>query len=241
MDFETPKANAVTTTDNDLSNVLSPMALGTITFIVLMFYFWLSGLVLPGDDSTFWLSPMRATGTALTYSALPAFLLAATIAVNRRTRAAVRQLSDSNSLDPDAATSILTGEGFSPSPASNAMATVAGLILGYLNVPWDLVLAELGGPLALESASLVIGNFVTWFVVAHAVMRRLLISLSIRQAGRWQIKVDLFRLDALLPFGRVGMLDLLIVVIVMSFSAFQSLDAEIRFDNYRSALLVGIP
>jgi hypothetical protein len=64
---------------------------------------------------------------------------------------------------------------------------------------------------------------------------------SIRGLGRDQTKVDLFRPSALIPFGRMGTFDLLIVVVTVSFATFQSIDANFRWENYSSALAAGVP
>lgn len=75
----------------------------------------------------------------------------------------------------------------------------------------------------------------------HVVLRRVLASIDLRRLGREHTQVDLLRLDALLPFGRIGTLHVLIVAIAVSLSAFQSLDAELRWVNYSAALAMGIP
>ena len=89
--------------------------------------------------------------------------------------------------------------------------------------------------------SIAIGNVATWVFVVHVVLRRVLISIDLRRLGLAHTDVDLFRLDALLPFGRIATLHLMIVAVALGLSAFQSLDAEVRWDNYRAALYAGIP
>ena len=89
--------------------------------------------------------------------------------------------------------------------------------------------------------SIAMGNLVTWVAAAHVVMRRVLVSIDLRRLGREHTRVDLFRLDTLLPFGRIGTLHVLIVTITVSLAAFQSLDAELRWFNYSAALAAGIP
>lgn len=221
---------------------MSPAVLGAITFGVLLLYYWLSGLFLPEEGTGFWLTPAKATGSALTYATTPAFLLAATRAVGRRTRTMLIRLYESNTIDARAVADTLNGTGFSPTFKQNVIVTFVGLFLGAgFNVPWHRVLAEIDTPTAFAAAGIVVGNLITWLAVSHTGFRRIAMSNSIRNLGRRHAKIDLFRLEALLPFGRMGTFDLLVVVIAMSFAVFQSLDAQLLWENYSSAISAGVP
>ena len=64
--------------------------------------------------------------------------------------------------------------------------------------------------------------------------------LVLHRAGQ-QVSIDLFNPDRLNCFGRVGLNDLLIVVGAMALTPLQSIDQDFRWENYRNALMVGIP
>lgn len=224
------------------ASALSPVALGTLTLAALLLYFWLSGTLFPGDAPGFWMPSTRATGAALTYSAIPAFLLAALHYSNRQTTAILGQLVASNSLTRDVVTSTRAGGGVLDL-RQNVQATIAGLVLGSFNVPWGPIASHLASrsPTMFTAISFAVGNLVVWVVVVHVVIRRVDASNSLRRLGRDHAEVDLFRLDALLPFGRIGTQGVLIVAIAVSLASLQSLDAEIRWVNYSAAFAAGIP
>jgi hypothetical protein len=217
----------------------SPLAVGILTLSVMLLYFWLSGALFPENTTGYAMSAARATGMALTYATTPAFILAALFFSQRRTRAMLDQLANSGNVSREAATSC-GAVGMAIGPARNVAATILGLALGSTQITWPRLVEDLGEPTIFLAISIAIGNLVTWIAVAHVLLRRIIASNSIRRLGRDDIKVDLLRLDTLLPFGRIGTLHVLIVVIAVSLSAFQSLDAELRWVNYSSALAAGI-
>jgi hypothetical protein len=218
----------------------SPLAVGLLTLSVMLLYFWLSGALFPKDTTGYGKSPAQATGMALTYSATPAFMIAALFFSERRTHAMLDQLVNSGNVNREAARSC-GAVGLALGPARNVAATILGLALGSMQITWQRLVEALGEPTIVLALSLAIGNLVTWTVVAHVFLRRISASNAISRLGRGDTEVDLLRLDTLLPFGRIGTLQFLVVVITVSFSAFQSLDAELRWDNYRWALAAGIP
>ncbi|MBW2292656.1 MAG: hypothetical protein JRG89_21005 [Deltaproteobacteria bacterium] len=224
------------------ARTLSPVALGTLTLAAFLLYFWLSGTLFPGDAPGFWMPSPRATGAALTYSAIPAFLLAALRYANRQTSVVVDELVVSGSLTREAVTDAGGAIG-ALGLKQNVQATIAGLILGSFNVPWAPIANHLAtrSPTMFTALSFAVGNLVVWVVVVHVVIRRVDASNSLRRLGRDHAEVDLFRLDALLPFGRIGTQGVLIVAIAVSLASFQSLDAEIRWVNYSWAFGAGIP
>jgi hypothetical protein len=208
--------------------------------VVLLLYFWLSGTLFSKDEVVFWMSSVQATGGSLTYSTTTAFLIAAHVYANRLTFETLDQLVASDSLPRDTAATVEAGLG-PIGPTKNVATTIGGLVAGNLNVPWDRLVNELGGPNTITALSIVVGNLLTWMVVVHILTRRVLASNAMRRVGREHAHVDLFRLDTLLPFGRLGTQGLLLVAVTVSFTAFQSIDAELRWFNYRSALTAGIP
>jgi hypothetical protein len=219
---------------------ISPVAAGILTLALMLVYFWLSGTLFPDDTTGYHMSSAQITGMSLTYSTTPAFLVAALLYSQRRTHIILDQLVHSGCVTREAAMSSGAG-GTAIGLARSIAATLVGTIIGALQGSWQPVLDSLGEPRMFMVLGITVGNIVTWVAVVHVVLRRALASLDLARLGRDHTHVDLLRLDALLPFGQIGTLHLLIVVVAISLSAFQSLDAELRWDNYSSALAAGIP
>ncbi len=168
----------------------------------MLLYLWVSGALFP-DDAGGRLSPARIAGMALTYSTTPASLLAGLLYLQRSTAASLDQLIDSGSVDRGAARACAR-KGAACSRAQNVAATLVGLILGSTQVSWLLLSDNVGGARMFMTISIAVGNLVTWLAVVHVFMRRGQVSMALRRLGREQTKADLLRLDALLPFGRIG-------------------------------------
>jgi hypothetical protein len=225
---------------DDPMSRFSPVTVGMLTLAGLLAYFWLSGALFSKDMTGFWMSSAQTTGMALTYSTSPAFMIAILVYGRRRTRAIVDQFADSGMLDRAVAESARV-DGLELGTVSNFLVTVLGLFLGSTNVSWGMVAGSLDGPWMFTGLSMAVGNLVIWVVVVQVITRRCVASNEMRRLGRDHMEIDLLRLDRLLPFGRLGILHVLMTVISVSLSAFQSLDAELRWVNYSSALAAGIP
>jgi hypothetical protein len=206
----------------------------------MLLFFWLSNALFPEHTTGLGWSPAQITGMALTYSTTPAFLLATLIYSHRRTRESLDQLVNAGRVNREVANSVGAG-GSGLGHAKNLAATLIGLFLGAVQISWQPVLDRLGEPGAAQTVSIAIGNIATWLVVVHVILRRIVVSIDLRRLGMVDTEVDLFRLKTLLPFGRVATLHLMIVVVTLSLSAFQSLDAEVRWENYSAALAAAVP
>jgi hypothetical protein len=219
---------------------MSPLALGTLTLASLLVSFWQSGTLMMDESADYWIVPIQATGLVLTLSSATAFLLGASRYATRQMHVTLDQLVESGTLSTEWV-SPLRGKVSSLSASQIILVSILGAVLGALNVPWVLIASDLGTPTMLPSISIAIGNLLVWFVVAQVFARRFLNANALRRLGQRHATIDLLRIDALLPFGRVGTLDLAIVAVTVSLTAFQSIDAELRWENYRNAFIFGIP
>lgn len=222
------------------ASLRSALVVGGLTLVALLGFFWLTGTLFPEDMNGLMMTPAQITGMALTYATTPAFLLAILIYSDSRTRSILDELVDSGRVTREAASAHGTREG-GIGTAKNVGATLLGFFLGSGQVSWQPVFDSLGDPVMPVLLGIGIGNVVTWLAVVHVVLRRTLSSIALRRLGTAHTEVDLLRLDGLLPFGRIATLHLLIVAVTLGLSAFQSLDAEIRWDNYAAALAAGVP
>lgn len=219
---------------------LSPLALGMLTLSLLLVFFWLSGTLTLEESAGFWMEPIRAIGTVLSLSTTIAFLFAASRYAKRQTHVTLDLLIESGTLSRET-TAPLRRKVSSLSSSQNVAVSILAVVFGCFNVRWSLIVNDLGQPTMFASLSIAIGNLAVWFVVFHVLVRNILNSNSLGQLGRQHAKVDLLRPDSLLPFGRIGTLSLAIVTITLALTVFQSLDAELRWVNYRNAFAVGLP
>ena len=217
-----------------------PASVGGLTLISMLVYFWLSGALFPADTAGTGMSSAQVTGMSLTYATTTAFMLASLFYMKRRSRSTLDKLVQTGGLSLEGAAScgrhdIAMGLG------RNVAATIIGLFLGGVQVSWGPIIDRIAEPSLWMVLGIAIGNMLTWLSVVHVVFRRVLGSLDLLRVGRDSTQIDLLRLDTLLPYGRIGTLHFLMVVMALSLSAFQSLDAELRWVNYSAALAMGIP
>jgi len=227
-------------TSNGASGEASPLVAGLVLLAVLLLYFWLSGALFSDDMSGFWMSSAQTSGMSLTYSTSPAFMVASLLYARRRTRVVVDRLVESKVVDQEAARTAHVGAQVL-GRGVNVGLVIIGILLGSTNVSWDMVAKTLDGPWAWTGVSMAVGNFVTWIAVVQVFARRYIASRELHRLGRDHARVDLLRPDQLLPFGAIGILHFLMVVVTISLSSFQSLDAELRWVNYSAALAAGVP
>jgi hypothetical protein len=218
---------------------MSPLASAALALSLMLVFFGLSGALFLDETTGFWMTPVQAAGSVLTISMATAFLIGASRYAKRETHVTLDKLIKSGTLTL-ASVAPLRMKVSSLNFSQQIVVSILGAAFGWLNVPWSLVSNDLGQPWMLPSFSIAIGNLTVWMVAAHVVVRRFLNSNALRSLGRQHAKVDLLRLDSLLPFGRIGTLDFAILVVTVSFSAFQSIDAGFRWDYYRNALIIGL-
>jgi hypothetical protein len=219
---------------------MSPLALGMLLLSLQLVFFWLTGAFSLVEGADFWLTPVQTIGSALTLSTTTSFMVAVSRYLKQQTGGAFDQLVASGTVSRESAAPGMASL-LSLTSTQKTAAAVAGIFFAWLNVPWPLVIDDLEKPIAITSAGIALGTVLVWLIVALALTRRLVASNSLRVLGREHAKVDLLRMDGLLPFGRVGTLDLAMVLITLSFTAFQSLDAELRWSSYRNSFIVGFP
>lgn len=198
-------------------------------------YLGLFSFIVPALDfrDLRWESATQLWGTVLVYALVPGYFLYVFVLQWRRAQEAVESLGH------------LAGSG---SQISNILIPrwswlVPGVLLGaiYGLLQYAELLANFeDSAVPLLDLSLILGNVLTWTLIGWVLGWRLPISLAFSRMGR-AVEVDLYDPQALRPFARVAVLDVLVVMGAVAFMPLQSIDAEFRLDNYWPGLLVGVP
>lgn len=171
-------------------------------------------------------------GTALTYTLISGYLLAAITYLYRSHRDTVRTLKD---LAPDVRA---IDEALADvSPKVIRFAALIGALFGVSQ--FAVVLTSLPDLVPLPDVPLILGNVVLWSVVAFLTAARLRDALAMRRFSR-TLTVDLYNLATLRPIGRAAVRDVLVIMGALALMPLQSLDAEFRWVNYQTGLFLGL-
>lgn len=117
--------------------------------------------------------------------------------------------------------------------------TVGGLAYGLIfNTPilWLRDLSEM----SLQLGIIVCAQAYLWTIVGITLSFRLHTAIAFNKLGR-TARLDLFGVRELGPFARNGVDDVMAIALLLVITTAQSLDAQFRYENYATALLVAIP
>lgn len=194
-------------------------------------------LAASGDDAIVWrvMSWRQALGTMLMFVLIPPYLLAMMQFQQRRTLAAVDQLA---ALAAPSSTDRVR-ERLAHFPLRRGLIVLAVFALFGIDQNSRMVVwIASGEPFAAVDVFFVAANALLWTLVGFLLAWRLPASLALVRFGR-TLRLDLYRPETLHPLARVGTGDLLVFMGAIALSTLQSLDAELRLENYASAFLVG--
>lgn len=184
------------------------------------------------SGSCCWDNRAQMWGSALTYTLISGYMLAAITYLYRSHRDTVRALkgfaADVRSVD----------EALADVSAKVVLAaTLGGLVFGAAQFAQVLTNPHVLVP--LPDLPLIVGNTLLWMVVALLTAARLRDALAMRRFGR-TLTVDLYNLAALRPIGRAAVRDVLMIMGALALMPLQSLDAEFRWVNYQTGLFFGL-
>lgn len=180
-----------------------------------------------------WDNRTQMWGSALTFSLISAYLMAAFTYLYRSHRDTVRQLK-SRIADVAAVDAALRDV-----PGRVALATAfAGALFGVLQFA-EVLFSDTYVLHPVPDVPLIIGNVVLWTVAALLTIGRLHDARAMRRLGG-HIGIDLYDLGSLRPIGRAAVRDVLVVMGALAFMPLQSLDAEFRWVNYQTGLIFGL-
>ena len=199
-------------------------------------YLGLFFFIVPALDfrELWWESAMQLWGTVLVYALVPGYFLYVFVLQWRRAEEAVVSLRPLVAAPDSLRSEVLTMRWSWLLPG-----VLVGAIYGLSQYGGDLAALDASGSLVLDLV-LILGNVVTWSIIGWVLGWRLPISLAFFRVGR-VVAVDLYDPQALRPFARVAVLDVLVVMGAVALMPLQSLDAEFRLANYVPGLLVGVP
>ncbi|MEM8768929.1 MAG: hypothetical protein AAGE43_15895 [Pseudomonadota bacterium] len=193
--------------------------------------YWLSFSLAPGD-SCCWANRTSMWGSALTFSLISGYVLAAFVYLYRSHRDAVRELA------PLAKSVQAVNDALLDVPSKVALgATAFGIVFGLAQFA-EVLLGDRYELVPLPDIPLIVGNTVLWTVVALLTVGRVHDALAMRRLGS-ELAVDLYNLEKLRPAGRAAVRDVLVIMGALALMPLQSLDAEFRWVNYQTGLIVG--
>lgn len=206
------------------------------TALVLTAFFWATGALFPSELPAFANSARQLTGMVLMLIVLPAYIVAAGFVMQQRSLEFVEQLRSESSDPrfPDAAAQAIRG-GFA---TSWRWGCLAGIAMTPFNTQFVHAFTESATPAIDIGVS--VGQLVIWLSVGLAGGVRVVTARAFSRLGE-RIDVDLFHIDRLKPLARSRMLDVVAIAGGMALTALQSLDTEVRWENYRFAVIVMIP
>jgi hypothetical protein len=181
-------------------------------------------------------SRRQATGMALMLIVLPAYIIATSFVCQRRSLGFIEQLRgefpDPGVVD-EAASAVRGALG-----KSWVWGGLAGLAMAPFNT--QLLDAIARSSTQIVDLSISIGQFILWVSVGLAGGMRVVAARAFSRLGD-RIEIDLTNPARLQPLARSRLLDVVVIAGGLALTAFQSLDAEFRWANYRSSVLVMIP
>ncbi|MBL4585238.1 MAG: hypothetical protein JKX83_11570 [Pseudomonadales bacterium] len=200
------------------------------TFVFLLLWYGSAGAFSAGNLPGFFSSKRQLIGTIAMLVILPSFLLSSYVRAQRRTFSLLSQLQ---------APSLPNYAGISQDLSVGFVfgGTLLGLSYSLLNLPGQPSEITAAGPVIIAIA---IGQLHLWSVVGLILGARLRSSLLFHRAGKL-VTFNLFETSKLKIFAQTGLTDALIVLVGLTLSVLQALDAQFRYDNYLLAVVVCLP
>ena len=211
------------------------LTVGLVTLGLLLALYAGTGSLYPTGMLIGFQDPLEAMGLFLLFSLLPAYLLGGMMAQIRATPGIVSALAE-----------ILDEEHHSTLQKMDQVTYWStGLLVGLLfaavgNIPWHILVFDPRQPGFVFSMTLAFAQFFTWGVVGLMLATGEHNAFTLYRVGKL-VKVDLYNLDRLNPFGQSSLRNLLIIVGALAMTPLQSIDQEFRWTNYQNAILVGVP
>ena len=112
---------------------------------------------------------------------------------------------------------------------------VCGFAFSFFNVPGVGIIVSSNVMYAIALAQILL-----WSLVGLLLAARFHVARAFYNAGK-RVKLDIFEISNLKPFGQAGLTDALLIVVALAITTLQSFDALFRVDNYTNALLVALP
>ena len=211
------------------------LAVGLASSIVLLVLFAATGSLYPSVEIQGYENPLSATGQFLVFSLVSGYLLACMTAQVGASQGVVDSLAPILPVEHHSMLERMDKVG------SWYLGVLAGLGMAIVvSIPWSFLNFTPGNPLFVFSIMLVFGQVVMWSIIGFILAVAENNAILLNRLGKL-VKVDLFNLETLNPFGQAGLRAMLMVVGALAITSLQSIDQEFRWDNYRNPILVGVP
>jgi hypothetical protein len=214
-----------------------PATLASVTsLVVLTALFWLSGALFPVRLPEFATSSREVVGMVWVLILAPAYIAGASVVMQRRSLSLVDQLRPF--LDDPAAADAAVREIQSGLARSWPWGALLGIAFGVFNS--QPVYAFLTSTTPSVDIPISLGQILLWLAIGLNGGARTMAARAFDRLGA-AVDFDIFHLDRLRPLARSGLIDVVVIAVGLIFTPLQSLDAEFRWYNYSSPLLILLP
>jgi len=213
------------------------LGLAGALLVALAIFFWAAGALPPEELPSNTTSASETVGMALMLILIPPYMLAAWCIGQQRSLELVEELRP---LVPDSAETDAAREAIRKPLGARGWfwGSSMGLAFGLVNT--SLVRAFTTSTTPVIDGSINFGQLFLWWIIGLLMVDRARTARAFRRLGQ-VIRFDLFKIEALRPLARSGIVDVVIVTGALLFSPLQALDAEFRAENYRFALSIATP
>ena len=206
-------------------------ALPTLWLLCSLGYYWIVHNYSEGSGCC-WASDGNLWGTIATYSAIPAYILFFATYLWRQTQKLI------DNLWPNDTTGIKAQVLHPPQMYAVFFCTLAATV-AISQYEETLKQVQLLDNVWLD-LSMIVSNLITWVLAAWLISSRTFAGIAMMKLGK-RYPVNLYKLSEVRPFGRMAILDLLLAMGIIALIPLQSLDLEIRWINYKDAILFVLP
>ena len=206
--------------------------LPAIVFVILAVGYYWAYSTAPPDPEYF--TRIQIFGMLALYACIPAYLLAALFGIWRvaeeNTQVLRSQLNESGLR--------LLGD-INQVPKWLWIAVVIGGVIGLSG--FVAFREQMLAGLPIHYWSLVFGNTLVWLSVGYTFALRAPTTLTLFRLGRDGTNIAIHNQQALKPYANIAFRDMFAVIGALALMGLQSIDQEIRWDNYAQGLIFGLP
>lgn len=179
-------------------------------------------------------SELHLLGTLLMLSVLPTYLLCIWLFLYRETRRTLKELK------PLSESSSQVEQRMHHFHWIVWLILPLSIIFGVVQNEYVIDAIWAGRTFAAIDIAVFLGNTFLWAVVGLTYAWRIPLSMAVGRYGR-SLEIDLYAMHTVRPLTQLATKDVLVVAGALALTPLQALDAEFRWVNYESGVIVAVP